>query len=115
MDKLDRAIANFEDETIDMTLGERVGELRNALMWNAFAAMKKIKKYGAKSPISEEEDYKQVESMKWFREIEKMYFSELKLNKALGKTQDQAVAANDFIKQIKEMKSCIGDIVQTTQ
>lgn len=113
MDKLDKAIADFEDENLDLTLGERVSQLRDALMWNAFKAMQKIKKNGASSPISQEEEYKHTECMRYFKELEKMYISEIKFNKATGAPPDHV--GYDFIRKIKEMKSSIGDIVQGTQ
>lgn len=111
MDRLDHAIAQFEDETLPLSLGERVSLLRNALLLNAFQSIQRIKKHGTKSPISAEEEYKQVECMKHFKIIESMYNSEMKANKASGKTGD--AVTSDFMKQIKEMKSSIGDIIQT--
>lgn len=109
-DKLDEAIAAFEDETLELTLGERISGLRQALLWNSYHAIKRIKRFGTKHPISEEEDYKQVECMRHFKDIEKMYTSEVKANKLLGKSDD--AMNNDFLKKIKEMKSSIGDIVR---
>ena len=109
-DKLDEAIAQFEDETLDITLDERVSGLRQALLWNAFHAIKRIKKYGTKHPISEEEEYKQIECMKHFKEIEKMYIAQIKSNKLVGKSDD--TMNNDFLKKIKEMKGSMGDIVR---
>lgn len=108
MDKLDLAIAAFEDESSDLTLGERVSILRDALMWNAFHALKRIKKLGTKSPISAEEEFKQIECMKHFKEIEKMYTSTVKMNKLMGKSDDKM--NNDFLKVVKEMKSTMGEI-----
>lgn len=110
MDKLDIAIAAFEDESSDLTLGERVSILRDALMWNAFHTLKRIKKHGTKSPISEDEEYKQIECMKHFREIEKMYTSTVKMNKLLNKSEDKV--NDDFLKAIKEMKGSMGTIVR---
>jgi hypothetical protein len=110
-DKLDEAIAEFEDETLDLTLGERISGLRQALLWNSYHAIKRIKKFGSKHPISEEEEYKQIECMRHFKDIEKMYTSEVKANKLLGKSDD--VINNAFLKKIKEMKSSIGDIIAT--
>ena len=109
-DKLDEAIAEFEDETLDLTLGERISGLRQALLWNSYHAIKRIKKFGTKHPISEEEEYKQIECMRHFKDIEKMYTSEVKANKLLGKSDD--AMNNDFLKKIKEMKSSIGEIVR---
>ena len=110
-DKLDEAIADFEDETLDLTLGERISGLRQALLWNSYRAIQRIKKHGSKHPISEEEEYKQIECMKHFKDIERMYISEMKVNKIMGKSDD--VMNNEFLKKIKEMKSSIGDIVAT--
>ena len=110
MDRLDRAIAEFEDETSTLTIGERVSLLRMALFWNSFDAIKKIKKYGKKHPISEDEDYKQIECMRQFKDIEKMYYSEVKTNKLLGKNEGKV--NDDFLKAIRSMKSSIGAIVR---
>jgi uncharacterized protein YktA (UPF0223 family) len=109
-DKLDEAIAEFEDETLDLTLGERISGLRQALLWNSYHAIKRIKKFGSKHPISEEEEYKQIECMRHFKDIEKMYTSEVKANKLLGKPDD--VMNVDFLKKIKEMKGSMGEIVR---
>lgn len=110
MDKLDVAIAAFEDESSDLTLGERVSILRDALMWNAFNTLKRIKKHGTKSPISEDEEYKQIECMKHFREIEKMYTSTVKMNKLTGKSEDKM--NDEFMQAVRNMKSTMGDIEQ---
>lgn len=110
MDRLDHAIAQFEDETLPLSLGDRVSLLRNALLLNAFQTIQRIKKHGTKNPVSEEEEYKQVECMKHFKIIESMYNSEVKANKAAGKTGEALTL--DFMKQIKEMKGSIGDIIQ---
>lgn len=111
MNKLDKAIEIFEDETLDLTLGERISLLREALMWNAHAAMKRINKNGLKDQLSAEEDYKQTECVKWFKELEKLYNAQLKTNKLSGKSNDNM--DKDFLKKIKEQKSSIGDVIAT--
>lgn len=111
MDRLDEAIAHFADETLDLTLGERISLLRDALMWNAYQALARIKKHGTKNPLSEEEEYKQEECMKHFKIMEKMYESQIKANKMSGKTQESMKM--EFMNQIKEIKSSIGDIITT--
>lgn len=110
MDKLDLAIAAFEDENEKITLGERVSILRDALMWNAFHALKRVKKHGKKSPISEEEEFKQIECMKHFKEIEKMYTSKVKMDKLMGKSDDKV--NDEFLKALREMKSSLQPIVR---
>lgn len=109
MDKLDQALAQFDDETLDITLGERISGLRQALMWNAFRTMQRVKKSGTKDPISEEEQYKQEECMKHFKIIETMYNSELKANKAAGISTEKM--NSQMLQKIKDMKSSLGSII----
>lgn len=111
MDRLDRAIAEFEDETSDLTLGERVSALRLALIYNAFDAIQKIKKHGKKSPISEEEEYRQIECMKHFKDIEKMYVSQARADKLMGRSDDKI--NTEFLKAIRGMKSSLQPIVRS--
>ena len=44
IDRLDAAIVAFEDEQSELTLGERISILREALMINAFEVLKRVKK-----------------------------------------------------------------------
>jgi hypothetical protein len=107
--RLDRAIEQFEDETLDISMGERISGLRNALMWDAYRKLKaigKAKKMGEKI----EEDADHIDRMKYFKDIEKMYISELKMNKITGKSNDNM--DKEFLKRIKEEKGSIGDIVR---
>lgn len=113
MNRLDRAIRDFEDENSELSLGERISAIREALMWNAHEAMKRINQFGKKDPISEEEDYKQTECMRWFKELEKLYNSQIKMNKILGKKENSI--DQDFIHKIKGMKGSIGEIVREIQ
>lgn len=110
-DRLDIAIEQFEDESLDLTLGERVSILRQALTLNAFEALKRVKKHGSKSVISEEEEYKQVECMKHFKVIEQMYACEIKMSKLTGKTSDRMTS--EFMDAIKKMKGSVGEIITT--
>ncbi len=80
-DKLDKAIADFEDETLDLSLGDRISNLRSALTWAAFERIKRVQKLGKKAEESEELRFKQVETWKWFKIVEQMYYSQLKQNK----------------------------------
>ena len=109
MNRLDRAILDFEDETLDLDMGERVCMLRTALTWAAYDRMKRIHKHGLKSEESKDLDFKQTECQKLFRIIENMYYSQLKQNKMLGKAQDDGMD-KDWIKKIKESHS-LGSIV----
>lgn len=111
MNRLDRAILDFEDETLDLDMGERVCMLRTALTWAAYDRMKRIHKHGLKSEESKDLDFKQTECQKLFRIIENMYYSQLKQNKMLGKAQDEGMSGKEILEQIKKMKSSIGDIV----
>lgn len=110
MDRLDRAIRDFEDETLDLTMGERISNLRSALTWAAFERLKRIQKLGKKAPESEELDFKQIECQKQFKLIDQMYTSQLRHNKLLGKALDDGMG-KDFLKQLKGMKSSIGEII----
>ena len=106
---LDRAISQFEDESLDLSMGERISILRNALMWDAYHKLKKIGKAKAKGEkIEEDQDH--IDRMKYFKDIEKMYISELKMNKITGKANDNM--DKEFLKRIKEEKGSIGEIVR---
>ena len=107
--RLDKAIAEFEDETLDLSMGDRIAGLRNALMWDAYHNLKKIGK-SVEKKAEEEKHIDHIERMKYFKEMEKMYVSELKMNKVLGKSNDNM--DKEFLKRIKEEKSSIGDIVR---
>lgn len=109
--RLDAAISDFEDETLDLSLGERISNLREAITWAAFHRLKLLHKYGKKSKEAEDLEYKQVETWKAFKVIETLYYSQIKQNKMLGKSQDDGMD-KDFLKRIKEQKSTIGAIVR---
>lgn len=111
MDRLDRAIEDFFDETSELSFSEKFSNLRQAYMWNAIHAMKLIQKNGKKHPRSEDEDYKQVEGMKQFRNLEKMYMAELKANKIEGKNSEEL--DKEWIRKIKESNSSLGSIVRS--
>lgn len=112
MDRLDKAIADFEDETLDLTMGDRITNLRSALALVAFERLKRVQKFGKKiNKECEELEFKQVECQKMFKVIENMYYSQLKQNKILGKAQNDGMD-KEFLKKIKEQKSSIGDIVR---
>lgn len=112
-DKLDEAIAAFEDESSDIPFSERFSRLRWAWMDNAFQTMMYIKKNGAKNPISDNKRYVQEEGIKQFGIMEKMYNLELKAGEKKGKKQEDI--DTEWLKEVKKMKSSIGDIVRTTQ
>ena len=111
MNRLDRAILDFEDETLDLDMGERVCMLRTALTWAAYDRMKRIHKHGLKSEESKDLDFKQTECQKLFRIIENMYYSQLKQNKMLGKAQDDGMKAKDFLMRIKNQTGSLADII----
>jgi hypothetical protein len=108
-DRLDIAIDNFFDENSDLPLSQRMNELRNAFMWNAGRLLKKI---GKKEKVSEPEEYSHLEGMKFLAQMEKVYSSQLRAAKAEGKTTDQM--DKEWLKEIKETKSTIGNIVRRT-
>lgn len=112
-DKLDDAIAAFEDESSEIPFSERFSRLRWAWMDNAFQTMMYIKKNGAKNPISDNKRYVQEEGIKQFGIMEKMYNLELKAGEKKGKKQEDI--DTEWLKEVKKMKSSIGDIVRTTQ
>lgn len=111
MDRLDRAIRDFEDETLDLTMGERISNLRSALTWAAFERIKRIHKLGKKTPEAEELDFKQTECQKQFKLIDQMYASQMRQNKLSGKAVDSGMD-NEWLKKIKEQKGTMGDIVR---
>lgn len=108
-DRLDIALEQFEDETLDLSLGERMAILRDAMMWHAFKTILKVKKHGSKDPVSEDEHYKQEECMRQFSLMEKMYAAQVKNDKLLGKSQE--TSKSEFLKKVKSMKSSVGDII----
>jgi hypothetical protein len=108
--KLDKAIAIFEDETSDLSLGERVMQLGQALSWMAFERLKKINREGTKAKELAENEYKQIECQAQYKIIHSMYLAQVKMNKLTGKGEDRM--NNDFLKAIKEMKSSVGSIVR---
>lgn len=111
MDRLDQAIADFEDETLELSLGERISNLRLALTWAVFERLKLIHLYGKKSPEAEDLHYKQVECQKQFKIINQLYTDQLRQNKLIGKAHDDGIDKN-FLAKIKEQKSSIGQIVR---
>ena len=111
MDRLDRAIRDFEDETLDIEMGERISNLRSALTWAAFERLKRIHKYGLKSPESAELDFKQTECQKQFKLIDQMYMSQLRHNKMTGKAMNDGMD-KEWLKKIKESDSSLGSIVR---
>ncbi|MEO7049612.1 MAG: hypothetical protein ABI091_30190 [Ferruginibacter sp.] len=113
MDKLDNAIAAFEDENSELPFSERFSMLRWAWLDNAFDTMKVIKKKGIKNPVSEDATYIQEQGIKQFSLMEKMYNMELKAGEKKGKKQEDI--DTDWLKEIKKSKSSIGDIVRVTQ
>lgn len=110
MNRLDRAIEDFEDETLDLSLGERISNLRSALTWAAFERIKRIHKLGKKSEESEDLDFKQTECQKQFKIIDQMYNSQLRQNKMLGKAQDEGMD-KEWLKKVKE-STTLGSIVR---
>ena len=109
MNRLDKAIEDFEDENSTLTLGERIAGLGEALMWNSFESIKMVNKHGSKSEINEEEEYKQEKCMKLFKELEKMYLSKLKSNKIEGKSDDNL--HREWIQKMKQSQGSLGSIV----
>lgn len=109
-DKLDDAIAAFEDESSEIPFSERFSRLRWAWMDNAFQTMMYIKKNGIKNPISENKRYVQEEGIKQFGIMEKMYNLELKAGEKKGKKQEDI--DTEWLKEVKKMKSSMGSIVR---
>jgi len=111
VNRLDKAIEDFEDETLDLDLAERISNLRDALTWAAFDRLKTIQKFGLKSAESEELEFKQIECMKQYKIIDQLHRSQLQQNKALGKAQNDGMDSKDMLRKIKDMKSSMGEIV----
>lgn len=112
MDRLDQAIAAFEDENSDVPFSLRFSDLRSAFMWNAFETIKHIKKHGLKAPISAEAEYIQIEGMKQFRQLEKLYEAEMRAAARIGKGEKDV--DKEWITRIRESPSTLGDIVRRT-
>ncbi len=110
MNRLDKAIRDFEDETLDLSLGDRISLLRDALQWAAYDRLKMIHEYGSKSPEAAEMEFKQVECLKQFNIIDKMYRAQLQQNKMLGKAQEEGMD-KEWLKYVKNSNS-LGSIVR---
>lgn len=107
VNKLKKAIYDFEDVRSTKTFAERISDLRQALIWEAFASIKHLN--GEKSDQEvERENYKEI--MDYFKDIEKLYANDLKLSKLTGKKESDMDAA--FMDKLKSRKSTMGDIVQ---
>lgn len=108
MDKLDIAIAAFEDEESKLSYGERVMNLNAALSWLAFKRLKRVHKEGVKAKQLEDDEYKMVESQAMYKIIYNLYLAQVKQNKLTGKSEDKM--NDDFLKAIKDMKGSMGAI-----
>lgn len=123
-DKLDKAIKDFEDETLDLSLGERITNLRSALTKEALNVLKKKlavdKMVG--TTLKEEmeainklkvEDKKINECFKMLSIIERLFKSQVSQNKLLGKGNESGMQSIDFLQKIKEETGSMGDIVRS--
>lgn len=110
MNRLDKALDDFFDKDSKLSFSDKFSNLRQAYMWNAINSMRKIQKNGIGSPISDDESYKQVEGMKQFKVLEKLYMSELKTNKMSGISDVETDRM--FMEKIKAHKDTIGDVVR---
>lgn len=112
MDKLDKAIAEFEDESSDVPFSERITMMGRAWSDNALETMKFIKKNGIKNPVSEDKRYIQEEGIKQFAIMVKMYNLELKVATQSGKKASDI--DSEWLQRIKKKESSVGNIVRTT-
>lgn len=110
MDRLEKAIAEFTDDTLDLSLSVRMSNLRSAWLWKTFKYFSDIQKNGLKSKLTEEEEYKMIEGMKQFEKLERMYAAEVRAAKLEGKNSEDV--GKDWIKQLKDTPSEIGSIVR---
>ena len=108
MSRLDKAIADFEDETLELSLGERISGLRQALL---FVQFEKIKSVNSRAKVLAEDDERVIEITKWFKELEKLYTLQLRMNKITGKSEDSK-SDNEWLKKYKESNSSLGSIVR---
>lgn len=110
MDRLDQAVSDFEDENSETSLSERISNLRHALMWESFSQLKNSIS-GKVTPDSEQKEIRHVTCMKYFFDIEKLYLSDIKANKVLGKTTESL--DSDFLERIKGQKGgALSEVVQ---
>ena len=123
-DKLDKAIADFEDESLDLSLGERITSLRSALTKAAIDVMKKkfkveqmrgttLKEEMTALTFVKEEQAKVNDCFKMLSIIERLFKSQVAQNKMLGKGSEAGMASADFLKKIKEETGSMGDIVRS--
>lgn len=113
MNRIDEALNEFFDEASTLTFNEKFYNLQQAYMWNALDAMRRIQEFGKEAPESKDEEFKQVEGMKQFKILEKMYMSQLKSNKLKGISESET--NKGFMEKIKQHKDSIGDIVRDSK
>lgn len=108
--RLGKAIAAFEDENSKDTIADRLGGLRDALMWEGFDFLKKT---DSQKGIKEDDEARYLQCMKYFKEMEKMYQSKVKMDKLAGKKATET--DKEFLSYIKEMKDTVGDVIQDSK
>lgn len=106
--KLEKAVEDFEDNNSAKQIYERISDLRQALMWDSFTALKDAV---LNNTISNDQEEKREACMKYFADIERMFLSDVKANKILGGSSDKF--NNDFINKIKENRDgTLGEVVR---
>lgn len=110
MSRLDQAIKDFEDETLNFSLGERLSRLRDALTYAAYERIKVINKFGTRVIDADEGEYKLKECLKQYKIMEGLYKEQVKQNKELGKAKDEGMGS-DWLRRVKESNP-LGSIVR---
>lgn len=108
--KIDEALEEFYNENSTMDMSEKMSNLRNAFMLSALDSIKEVNRKGTKMLERTETIFKQEEGMKQFNLLQRMYESQLKSAKVEGKTPEDV--NNQWLKDIKESKGSMGDIVR---
>lgn len=112
MNRLDKAIADFEDESLDLDLGQRLSLLRDGLSLASYDILKVVNKFGSNCPHLAEMEYKHNECLKRYKIMHKLYMEQMQQNKMLGKAQNDGMESKDFLQKIKKEKGSISDIVR---
>jgi hypothetical protein len=105
--KAEKEVDEFMDSLEGLTLEQQIDALGQEILANAFVTIRKVRRYGKKSTIKEQEV--QAELQTQFKYIQSTYLSLKKMNRV------QANPGNNFeenlLEKIKQKKSSIGNIV----
>jgi hypothetical protein len=105
---IDRLLAEIEDDASGLSLEERFDKLLQQLLAVQFVIIERQRKTG--KPVEEHEQIWINDSMKFMKNIEKLFSMAKKYNRI--STKPNANFEQQTISTIKELKSSLGDIVR---